>query len=360
MIISRYIFTEYLKKIGSVLFVMVMLYLVIDLFEKVDEFIVHKATMEQLVIYFAARIPLILTQITPISVLIATIFLIGSFSKSNELTAMKACGLPVIRIIYPLLFTSFVISAGIFLLNELVVPQATAKSNYIFQIEIRKGNLNSVFANQNIWIKGQGNYFWNVQQIDKKDNILRGIRVFKIDDKSNIEFRVDAERAIWNENYWVLENGEFWDFKNPLKFHSEAVNPDTFKLLNMPPEAFKIVHRPSEELNVFQLQEYINQVESEGYDATKYKVDFHSKFSFPLLSFVMAMIAVPFSIRKGRSWGAFIGIGVSIIIGFTAWVVMSFGISMGRGGLLPPFFAAWLGNMLFLSGGLYFLLTSRQ
>ncbi|MBF0275957.1 MAG: LptF/LptG family permease, partial [Nitrospinae bacterium] len=99
---------------------------------------------------------------------------------------------------------------------------------------------------------------------------------------------------------------------------------------------------------------------SEGYDATRYKVDFHTKFAFPLISFVMAMLAVPFSIGKARSWGTFVGIGVSIIIGFTAWVVMSFGISLGRGGLLPPFLAAWFGNFVFMSAGFYFLLTSRQ
>jgi len=197
MILTRYIFIEFLKKVFTILCIMLLLYLVIDLFEKVDEFIVQKATMKQLVSYFIYKIPLIITQVMPIAVLIATIFLIGIFAKNNELTAMKACGIPIIRIVSPILITAFILSLFIFLLNELVVPKATEKSNYIFQVEIRKWKSSTFFNESDIWIKGHKSFFWNVGYFDKKNNILNNIRVFKVDSEGRIEYRVDAQKARW-------------------------------------------------------------------------------------------------------------------------------------------------------------------
>ncbi|MBF0275500.1 MAG: LptF/LptG family permease, partial [Nitrospinae bacterium] len=253
MIISRYIFTEFIKKVLTILFIMLLLYLVIDLFEKVDEFIVQKATFMQLLQYFSFKVPLIITQVMPIAVLMATIFLIGIFSKNSELIAMKACGLPMIRIVYPILLTSVVLSFLMFVLNELVVPKATAKSNYIFQVEIRKWKETTFFDNSNIWIKSHNNFFWNVGYFNKETNILNNIRVFKLDENHKVEYRVDAKSAQWNGESWILSGGELWDFKNPLKFYSEVIDNQEFKVLKTPPSAFKIVQRPSEELNFYEL-----------------------------------------------------------------------------------------------------------
>ncbi len=359
MILSAYLLREYIKRIMMTLFVMGLLYIVIDLFEKIDEFIVNKASAEQLIMYFLYKLPLVLIQMTPVAILISTMFLIGAFSKSNEFTAMKAAGIPLIRIVSPLLFLAFFISVIILILNETVVPVSTAKSNHILQNEIRKVVVHAVY-DADIWVKGKGNLFWNVGSYDPETKQLHNVRVLKLDKDYTIEYRVDAKRALWDGAYWVLYGGEFWDFKNPLKFHAKTVDGEAIRILNTPPRSFRVVQRPSEELNAMELSAYINDVKAEGYDASRYEVELYSKFSFPFLSFIMAMVAIPFAMRRGRSGGGFVGIGLSIMIGFSFWVVMSFGIALGRGALLPPLLAAWFGNILYFCGGLYLLLTSRQ
>ncbi len=359
MILSAYLLGEYAKRIVMSLFVMSLLYIVIDLFEKLDEFIVNKATTEQLIMYFVYKLPLLIIQMTPVAILISTMFLIGAFSKSNEFTAMKAAGIPLIRIVSPLLTFAFLISLLILLLNETLVPVATARSNHILQNEIRKVVVHAVY-DSDIWVKGKGNLFWNVQSYDPKKKEMHNVRVLKLDKEYTVEYRVDAKRATWNGTAWVLFGGEFWDFKNPLKFHAKTVDGEAVKILTTPPRSFRVVQRPSEELNAFELSRYIDDVKAEGYDASRYEVELYSKFSFPFLSFIMAMVAIPFAMRRGRSGGGFIGIGFSIIIGFSFWVVMSLGVSLGRGALLPPLLAAWFGNILYFCGGFYLLLTSKQ
>jgi lipopolysaccharide export LptBFGC system permease protein LptF len=90
----------------------------------------------------------------------------------------------------------------------------------------------------------------------------------------------------------------------------------------------------------------------------KLTVALHKKLSFPLVSLIMCMIAIPFSFSTGRH-GSLYGFGLSILIGIVYWVTLNFFEQVGGAGKLVPFLAAWAPNLIFGASGIYLLFTIR-
>ena len=82
------------------------------------------------------------------------------------------------------------------------------------------------------------------------------------------------------------------------------------------------------------------------------------KVSFPFVTLIMTLIAVPFAVTTGRG-GALYGIGVGIVLALGYWLLFSLFAAIGAAGMLGPALAAWTPNIVFAAGALYLLLTVR-
>lgn len=108
-------------------------------------------------------------------------------------------------------------------------------------------------------------------------------------------------------------------------------------------------------MGFFELYPYIRKLEAEGYDATRYRVDLHGKMAFSIVSIILLVIGISFSLRSERSGGVAQSIGAGVVIGFSYWLVFAFSLSLGRSGTLYPLLAAWLPNLLF-GGAAYYMI----
>jgi lipopolysaccharide export LptBFGC system permease protein LptF len=107
-----------------------------------------------------------------------------------------------------------------------------------------------------------------------------------------------------------------------------------------------------------QLRGYIDRLRTGGFDISEQQVALERKISFPFVTLVMTLIAVPFAVTTGRR-GAMYGIGVGIVLAIVYWVTISVFAALGTGGLMTPMLAAWAPNLLFAAGAGYLLLTVR-
>jgi lipopolysaccharide export LptBFGC system permease protein LptF len=87
-------------------------------------------------------------------------------------------------------------------------------------------------------------------------------------------------------------------------------------------------------------------------------VALYKKVSFPLVTLIMTLIAVPFAVMTGRR-GALYGIAVGIVLAVVYWITINAFSAVGSAGMLPPLLAAWAPNLLFGAGAAYLLLTAR-
>jgi lipopolysaccharide export LptBFGC system permease protein LptF len=107
-----------------------------------------------------------------------------------------------------------------------------------------------------------------------------------------------------------------------------------------------------------QLLAYTRRLQASGFDVLEQQVALARKISFPFVTLIMTLIAVPFAVTTGRS-GAMAGIAIGIALAITYWTTISVFAAMGTGGVLTPVLAAWAPNLLFGAGAAYLLLTVR-
>jgi lipopolysaccharide export system permease protein len=113
------------------------------------------------------------------------------------------------------------------------------------------------------------------------------------------------------------------------------------------PSDFRTIQKDADKMGFIELLNYIKKLQSEGYDATRYLVDLHGKIAISLVSILLVIIGICFSLRSERSGGVAQSIGAGVIIGFSYWLIFAFSLSLGRSATMPPLLSAWLANILF-------------
>ena len=111
-------------------------------------------------------------------------------------------------------------------------------------------------------------------------------------------------------------------------------------------------------MNYRELNSYIAELSASGVDVVALRVALQGKLSFPFVTLVLTLIAVPFAVTTGRH-GALYGIGIGIVLALSYWVVISIFSAIGSAGLLAPLLAAWAPNVIFGGSALYLLLAVR-
>ena len=111
-------------------------------------------------------------------------------------------------------------------------------------------------------------------------------------------------------------------------------------------------------MNYTELQSYVEDLRRSGFDVGSLTVDLYRKLSFPMVSFIMALIGVPFSFKTGKK-GAFYGIGFCLAVGIIYWSTFELFGKLGGINQLSPFVAAWFPNIIFGASGFWMMLRMK-
>ena len=357
--LHRYVLREFLKIFGLSLSSLILIYVVVLFFQKMNLFSQYNAPFHLIFVYFLYKIPEVIFQWTlPYAILLATLLTLSSFSRNSEITAMKAGGVSLYRITFPLLFIALIISFFSFLGNEYLVPVTYQKTRYLLDVQVRKEKPASFFKNYKIWYRS-GHRILNIQLLDPRRKVLNGFTLYQFDDHFQCTKRVDAREVKWVEGGWWFYNGTVRDFGEN---GSTQVTPFDKMEFNLGEdwESLRRIGRNSEEMSYGELWTYIQKIQAAGYDATRYLVDLHSKLSTPFLNLIMVLIGIPFALKTSRSGGVTLSIGISVMIGFTYGVIFYIFVSFGKSGVLAPFLACWIPTVLFGLAGILTLMSIRQ
>jgi lipopolysaccharide export system permease protein len=356
-ILDRYLIVEFSRNLLFITACFISLFLIIDFFEKTRMFLSNHATFQQMASYFLFRIPMILSQILPAAILLASLIVCGYLSRHNEITAMKANGISLYRLSFPILIIAAAVCILVFFLNEWVTPYTNERAEHIRLVEVQKQQSLGSFKQDQIWYRGQKGIY-NFKLFDVQSRSLRGITIYYLDQEMNLLMRLDAERGEWKEGHWFFHNILITRFP---RSEFPIIEKIAQQVVDIPevPEDFKVVQKDVETMGYVELKRYIKKLQMEGYDATRYIVDLHGKIAFSLVSLILAVIGISFSLRSERSGSIAQGIGAGLVIGFSYWLVYAFGMSLGRSGTLPPLIAAWFGNIIFGGASVWLLLRLK-
>jgi len=354
----RYVILEYLKIFALSLSSLVLIYLVVQFFQKIDVFIKHRAPFYLIFKYLLFKIPEILFQWTlPYGILLGTLLALGSLSRHSEITAMKAGGVSLYRITFPLLIFSFLVCLFSFLGNEYLVPYSNRKSQHLLSVQVRKEEP-TYFKNHKIWYHS-GNQVFNIQLIDRKNRLLKGLTIYHFNDQFRCIRRVDAKEAKWNGGTWRFYDGAIRDFDEWGHTQMTPFRDQEFPLKETW-ESFQRSAQSSDGMSYSDLRAYIQKIRSAGYDATRYLAELYAKLSYPFLNVVMVLIGIPFALKTSRSGGVALSIGLSVMIGFSYGVIFYIFLSFGKSGILPPLLSAWTPTVIFGLTGVFTLMSIKQ
>jgi lipopolysaccharide export LptBFGC system permease protein LptF len=208
------------------------------------------------------------------------------------------------------------------------------------------------------WIFGQHSTIYYYQVFDSDRNQFGDLSVFQFDPASfQLVNRISTDRARWDERLhrWVCTSGWERSFQGAAIRDYHPFDVSTFNTVAEPPDYFKKEVKQSLEMNYEQLRRYIHDLQQSGFEVVKLKVQLHKKIAFPVITFVMGVLAIPFALSAGKR-GAMAGVATAIGIAVVYSAVSGLFEAMGNISQLPPVLAAWSPDVIFALVGGYLIL----
>jgi LPS export ABC transporter permease LptF/LPS export ABC transporter permease LptG len=359
-ILDIYVIRGWLVYFAILLIAFTGVYLIFDFFQVLGDIVRNQIPVRVVVDYYRFLFPQVVYLMLPLSILVATLVNFGLLTKTNQVTAIKSAGISLYRLSVPVLALSALLSAGMFLFADRVLPETNQRQNGL-RNEIKGKPAQTFFRPDHQWIFGSSSRIYNYTFFDPDQNIFANLSVFEFDpDTFRMTRRLQAARAVWEPSIhgWILENGWSRDFNGDRVTKFATFPVATFKELAEEPGYFKKEVKPSEQMSALELRRYIADLSQSGFDVVRLSVQFYRKFSFPLIAFVITLIGIPFSFTMGAK-GALTGIALSIGIAIVYWSTSSLFEAMGNLSQLPPAMAAWSPDILFGLAGTYLLLRIK-
>ncbi|MBI2876903.1 MAG: LPS export ABC transporter permease LptF [Candidatus Tectomicrobia bacterium] len=196
-ILNRYVLSRFLQLFLLILAAFVLLYLVVEVVGKIEAAVEHQASLWYVLAYFTYELPHIVLQVLPFALLISSILTFALLSRNNELTAMRAGGISLTWISYPLILFGLVASLATFCGNEFILPHTNQQAALISRTQIKKRAVKGIFKNSKIWYHGGDHSLWNIQLLHPRQRLMHGITLFRMDPQSRLRERWDATEARW-------------------------------------------------------------------------------------------------------------------------------------------------------------------
>jgi len=363
-ILDRYVATTYARIALLSALAMAGIFYIAAFLDLSDKVFRGQATWGMLGAYFWYATPQWFYYILPLAVLLGALVTVGLLTKNSELVVMKACGISLYRVAVPMVAGALVAGSVLFLLEESVLGPANRRAEALRHV-IRGGSPQTFDVLYRQWITGSDGEMYHFDYYDPRARQLMGLSVYEFGERMQIlTRRVYAERAIYTGSgpddrvdRWKVEQG--WTRELDPNGETRAFAPFAASEIALEPASYFGTEPPDERfMSYSQLRDYTARLQATGFDVRAQLVALERKVSFPFVTIVMTLLAVPFAVTTGRR-GAMYGIGVGIVLAIVYWVAISVFAALGTGGLVTPAIAAWAPNVLFGAGAGYLLLTVR-
>jgi len=175
MILDDYVLRDFALNLVLVLASFLLLLLVFTLFELLGDILRNHASPLVVGEYLLNVSPYFLYNIAPLSILLAVLITLGLMQRSNEITAIKATGISIYRIVAPVLMACAVVAIGLFFSDQLYLPHANKRQDALRNLI--KGKPPQTYLNPDRkWIFGEYNNIYYYQLLIRSVMSLAGCR----------------------------------------------------------------------------------------------------------------------------------------------------------------------------------------
>jgi len=389
-IIDRYILKSMIATFVYAILALYIIFIIVTLMENLDDFLDNNVPIDIILKYYMYYFPEIIKLISPVALLLATLFSVGRLANLNEVTAMKTGGQSLYRMMIPILILSMLISVGQLYFNGWIVPSAIGQKIEIERVHLKKRKRRKSNSIYDIYLRESPSENISIKYYNTKGKYGRGLFLeeFSSKDQPRIIRSVEARNFRWDsaKSIWKFEKGIIRNFsKDSLRLESlrlesprleslrlESPRLESLRLgslglekfsnkefaLNTTHQRLEGLQKEPEEMNFDELADYIESMELGGKDVRRMRIDYFGEYAFPFANFIIILFGVPFASVK-RKGGMAVQIAASLVVSFTYLIFTAIGKTIAYSSPMPEQLVGWLANIIFFIFGIIVLLRTK-
>lgn len=354
-ILDKYILKEFLGPFLFGIAAFTAIFIGADTLMKIAEYVTtYGASAVSAMKLFLLAVPRIVVYTFPMAVLLGSLMCFARLSSSSELIVMRTAGQGFLRLAMPVFVTAFLLSLGAVAFNEYVVPWTNNMYQLVLNREV-KHNMQPAVTNH-IVIRdvqnGKINHLLYARRYDPAKKELQNVTIQEFENEQVVRVE-NAPAAVWENGAWYMTNGVIYDLAADGVEHMVHFQQQVIPYAQTPSE---IQHKQKDldEMTIRELREQRMAYRAAHEDTAEIDMTVQQRFTLPMASFIFALIGAPLGVQKQRSSSS-IGFGLSVVIIFMYYAVMTFTGSIGKGHVIPPELAAWLPNLIAAAVGLFLI-----
>lgn len=368
-LLDRYLLRELLVPFAYCLAGFLIFFIAFDILDELTNFQKLRLKAGDVLLFYAVKLPEFIVTVAPIAFLLALLYTLTNLARHHEITAIRAAGISLLRMSAPYLAVGVLLSLGVFAINELWAPQSGERAE-----EIMNRRQPGAAAAQKAWarkvafVSGRNERHWMIEALHTETFDLIGLHIMSKEADGTLT-TFDASRGWRETNTWVFTN---------VTVNIDPPGPDPgTKLVYATRAMEEFTETPEQILSEIKLNRLdsarrIQRAQFTIREILDYRrlhpggtskddvldTKLHGRLASPWTCLVVVVIALPFGAASGRR-NVFVGVASAIVICFIYFVLGQTALTLGSGGHLPGWLAAWLPNALFGLAGIVMTLRVR-
>jgi lipopolysaccharide export system permease protein len=319
-ILARYLFGNLMRPMLYLTVAFTLLFIVGDLMDNASDFLNAGTSPLELGYYYALRLPSMVIMIVPLCLLLAVLYSLSTLTRHSEITAMRASGISIYRIVHPYLFMGILCLAFTAAVNEYTGPKFAYRADQFVDNQTRDDD--QVYYEQIAFKNPAAGHIWYIHQFDTRNYTMKDVELTQQREDGSDRWKYNAKKARWMDGRWWFENGAMQEYDERGNRLGLAKPFQILEMRDLPeiPEDFMGEIKDPAYQSSAELWEYIKTHQFLSPETlAKYEVDFHHRLSMPFVCIIIVMIGIPVGAHTGRK-GAFAGImlALGMFFGFYA------------------------------------------
>lgn len=347
--LTRYLGQMFVVRVLAFLVGLVMILQTLDLLSESDKILgVEGNGYPALLQYVSLRLPQLISQFLPFSVLLGTLVTLATLNQNSEVVVMRAAGISAHQVLAPLLAGAALIGLAHFTFNETVVVRSTAELLAWERADYAPRTTEEIPEGQDVWLADGATIIHAREAVHRGGQlILPGFELYERQQGSHLNRITTAERAVYDDGRWTLHGVRLYGTTGAPAREVETLPWET----NVQTERFMAVAVDPATVSYSRLRQAITELAEGGRPVESLLASLYHKISGPFSSVLMPLLAAVSAFGVVRSGKLFVRIVIGMALGFSYFVADNFMLAMGQFGTVPPFLAAWAAPLLFFCIG---------
>lgn len=344
--LDRFLLKEFFAFFFVILIGLAFLYLGIDFFSK---FWNMNMLFTRALELYAYRVPAALQTFVPVACLMATLLVLSSMSRQNEVLALYASGVGTLRLVSTFVAVVATVSTISFLVFDSLVPPLNKKINLMERGLDPTQDTYMFSPHGGFWYRS-GHLIYNVGHFQLKDNVIDDLDVYTLTPDFRMKEKMHAQHASFDPKagQWTFRSG--YSVRYPPGEDFPEIERFVSRLGELPerPTDYKAIKIQEDMMRLRDLRKLISRNSDYGLDTTSQKVHYHERLAIVFTPLVFLLLGFPFALKPLRTPSMSGSVGFCFLLVFVYFISFRISLSIGKGGHIPPVVAAWAPNVIFL------------